>query len=94
MTSYEAVQRLKGEAVADYIERLRDLLRARKADEQAEFELKRHLEETVRVLAMSKAPASVRNEMHRHLTTVCHRLGTLRGQVHIIESLLVTALNS
>lgn len=93
MTDNTELQQRKSESSEAHIERLRVILRARREEAQAEFEAKRHLEDTIRAMASSGAPATSRNELHRLLSQVCRRLGAARGQVDIAESHLVLALN-
>lgn len=94
MTSNVELQRVQGEKQAEYLERLRAALRARRADAQAEYELKRHLDDTLVAMRQSGAPSSARIELQKQLTQTCIRLGAARGQVDIAESLLVVALNA
>lgn len=93
MTDNAELQQRKSESNHAHIERLKSILRARRAEAQAEFEAKRHIEDTLRALSASGAPASTHSELHRLLSQVCRRLGAACGQVDIAESHLVLALN-
>ncbi|MDP1918888.1 MAG: hypothetical protein Q8L14_21745 [Myxococcales bacterium] len=93
MTDNGELQQRKHESNEVHLERLKGILRERRAQAQAELELKRHLEDSIRVMTASGASAAARNELHRELGRVCLRLGTARGQVDIAESYLVLALN-
>lgn len=93
MTNNTELQQRKHESNEVHLERLKGILRERRAQAQAEFEGKRHLEDTIRAMATVGAPAANLNELHRLLSQVCRRLGAARGQVDIAESYLVIALN-
>ena len=93
MTNNAELQQQRNESNEAHIERLRGILRARREEAQREFEGRRHLEETIRVMSTNRAPASTRSELHRLLAQTCTRLGVARGQVDIAESHLVIALN-
>lgn len=93
MTSNAELQQQEHESDGAHIERLKGIVRSRREEAQRELEGRRYLEETIRVISTSRAPASTLNELHRLLGQSCTRLGVARGQVDIAEAHLVIALN-
>lgn len=93
MTSNSELQQMVKETDGQYLERLREAVRERKATAQSAHELKSHLEDTILAAEKSGAPAATRNELHRALRKACFDLGIARGQVDIAESYLVLQLN-
>lgn len=93
MTDNAELQRRQSESNEAHIERLRSVLRSRRAEAQAELEAKHHLEDTISAMSASGAPKMSLSELHRLRTQVCRRLGEARGQVELAEAHLVIALN-
>ncbi len=93
MTNNAELQQQEHESNEAQIERLRGIVRGRREEAQRELESKRYLEETIRVVSTSRAPASTTNGLHRLLAQTCTRLGIARGMVDIAEAHLVIALN-
>ena len=93
MTNNAELQQQAHESNEAHIERLQGIVRSRREEAQRELESKRYLEETIRAMSTSRAPASTQNDLHRLLAQTCTRLGVARGQVDIAESHLVIALN-
>ena len=93
MTNNAELQQQKHESNEAHIERMRGIVHGRREEAQRELESKRYLEETIRAVSASRAPASTTNGLHRLLAQTCTRLGVARGQVEIAEAHLVIALN-